>query len=127
LVETLPKGEITDDFSVRKRKGGIKLDEDDDEVSNHEESEDEEDVVEDATEEKDNLKTKQRIDELWETFKQDTAAVRPASSLKKKVDDGASTSSVVKQEEKKVPKKVEVTEIFDFAGEEVKYVMILYH
>ena len=75
------------------------------------------------------MASKQRVEDLWAAFKQDTATAGPAtlSNLKqtsKKDVDGikqsekASTSSVEKKED--VPKKVEVTEVFDFAGEEVK-------
>ena len=118
-------------FSNRKRKGGIKLDDEDDEVSNPEDSEDEE-VTGSGNDKKEDLASKQRVEDLWGAFKQDTAAVRRAASstlkqkTEKNVDDKkqsvlrASTSSTVEKEEEEVPKKVEVTEIFDFAGEEVK-------
>ena len=114
----------------RKRKGGIKLD-DEDEISNSEVSEEEDLDSKDVK--KDDLKSKQKVEDLWEAFKKDTANVRPTRSLtveqnaekkvdEKKEDGKASTSSSV--EKKEVPsKKVEVTEIFDFAGEEVKYVI----
>ena len=128
------KGFNRNDIFRRKRKGGIKLDEED-EVSGPEDSEGEIDATGGADVEddkKEDLTSKQRVDDLWAAFKQDTAAVRPATSSGVKQDTGKKvdkkqegqdlTSSVVKKEETKVSKKVEVTEIFDFAGEEVKYV-----
>ncbi|XP_028392279.1 craniofacial development protein 1-like isoform X2 [Dendronephthya gigantea] len=107
----------------RKRKGGIQLQEDD-EVSANEES----DEVENINAEipvKEDLGLKKRVDDLWEAFKQDTAATRPAASshmtqkTEEKTEENPSTSSGKKEE---IPKKVEVTEVFDFAGEEVKVV-----
>jgi hypothetical protein len=127
LKRSLTRRKISHDFSIRNRKGGIKLDEDD-EVSNHEDSEDEVDATDDAKDDgKEDLASKQRVDNLWAAFKKDTAAVRPATSSNVKQNtemkvDKASTSLAVQKEEKEIPKKVEVTEIFDFAGEEVKYV-----
>ena len=127
MKRSLTRRKISHDFSIRNRKGGIKLDEDD-EVSNHEDSEDEVDATDDAKDDgKEDLASKQRVDNLWAAFKKDTAAVRPATSSNVKQNtemkvDKASTSLAVQKEEKEIPKKVEVTEIFDFAGEEVKYV-----
>ncbi len=129
MKRSLTRRKISHDFSIRNRKGGIKLDEDD-EVSNHEDSEDEVDATDDADAKddgKEDLASKQRVDNLWAAFKKDTAAVRPATSSNVKQNtemkvDKASTSLAVQKEEKEIPKKVEVTEIFDFAGEEVKYV-----
>ena len=117
-------------FLSGRRKGGIKLDDDedgdhDDEVLSPEEDDD---VTGSANDKKEDLASKQRVEDLWAAFKQDTATAGPATSSnlketsKKDVDgikqsERASTSSV---EKKDVPKKVEVTEVFDFAGEEVK-------
>ena len=117
-------------FLRGRRKGGIKLDGDedgdnDDEVSN---PEDDDNVAGCANDTKEDLASKQRVEDLWAAFKQDTATAGPATSsnlketLKKDADgikqsEKSSTSSA---EKKDVPKKVEVTEVFDFAGEEVK-------
>lgn len=109
---------------IRKRKGGIQLEEDD-ELSDNEESDNEVDNVDTEAPVKEDLALKQRVENLWEAFKKDTADARQTASssvtqkAEKKSEEKPSTSSDKKNEE--IPKKVEVTEIFDFAGEEVKY------
>lgn len=76
------------------------------------------------------------MDDIWAAFKEETAAVRPATSscvkhkagktdVKSQEEVKALKSSTVETRDKETPKKIEITEIFDFAGEEVKYVVFV--
>ena len=115
----------------RKRKGGIKFedDEEEEEVSDDEAIDDRCDNLE-AKEEKQKELSKSRENDVWAAFKRDTAVVRPSKMNTNKQEsntqdekDLSIKSEIIKKvsiSPKAVPEKIEITEIYDFAGEEVK-------
>lgn len=78
--------------------------------------------------------SKSRADDLWAAFKRDTAVVRPSSKSTSSANMSSNTKNINHKDLKNgqaittqdsiipvvVPKKVEITETYDFAGEEVK-------
>lgn len=98
----------------RKRKGGIKLE--DEEVSPVEESEDDDEILPTKDRSRVDVDSK-RVDDLWAAFKEETSGVRQAGTSSKLETKGEQ----VKKDDTSTEKIVKVTEIFDFAGEEVRY------
>ncbi|ESO86510.1 hypothetical protein LOTGIDRAFT_235322 [Lottia gigantea] len=119
----------------RKRKGGIKLDEEKTTDKNKETEVDEENVklakeIEEEKQKKKEVNEKKKADDLWNSFLTD---VKPSSkktvtassglgslcTLSKQSKESEASPSVSKSDD--APNKtVEITKVFDFAGEEVK-------
>ena len=120
-------------YFSRKRKGGIKLEDDEDEeeeeVSDDEAIDDHCDNLE-AKKGKQKEFSKSRENDVWEAFKRDTAVIRHSKMNTNKQESNTQDeknlkikSEIIKKvsiSPKAVPEKIEITEIYDFAGEEVK-------
>ncbi|XP_013404432.1 craniofacial development protein 1-like [Lingula anatina] len=128
-------------FFGRKRKGGIKL-EDEDKDGKEDDEQQESNIVEEMKKEQEDvkeLKEKQKADDLWASFLSDVGQKpkpKPASvpsglgslssvtSIKPKSVESAADLKAPPPENtasKEIgPQKITVTKVFDFAGEEVK-------
>ncbi|XP_036417613.1 craniofacial development protein 1 isoform X2 [Colossoma macropomum] len=122
-------------LSVRKRKkGGLKLEEGDEDGSHKQEKEVEEEEGEKAKEDvsksvENEEKQKKKADDLWASFLKDVGprplAQSPASeqsmAMTSSDEPSKNTTESSEQEPKpKEPSRITITKVFDFAGEEVR-------
>ncbi|XP_077982712.1 craniofacial development protein 1-like [Glandiceps talaboti] len=139
-VKAQKKGKNKDES--RKRKGGIQLDEEDDKIAKEEREEEEarklelSKEIQKEQEKKKEEEEKKKADDLWASFLSDVdppAKPKPKTSVSSstsqqsisqvdKSDGSRSVNAKEKKDEtsKETEKKLTVTKVFDFAGEEVK-------